>query len=117
MKARRVTVQTLNGGAISELFDMELMSVLDDIADINKKADDTRTITICIKLKPDKSRRSASSTITVDTSLAKRTPSESFVVLSNEGGSMEAFVDDPKQPELPVEEEGMGKIINAAFGG
>jgi len=51
-----VTLFTLAGGALGELFDREMERVSADILDLNTEAEAVRTITIKVKIKPDKDR-------------------------------------------------------------
>ena len=56
MNEQPVTLFTLAGGALGELFDREMERVSADILDLNTEAEAVRTITIKVKIKPDKDR-------------------------------------------------------------
>lgn len=108
MDYRQVTLDTLNSGAVIDLFNEEWDKLLENIADENVKPEGTRELRIVIKVKPDKNRQSAKTTVEATTKLAPVKPHESFVLLSGEGGRVNAFVSDPKQQEL----EGFdGKVV------
>jgi hypothetical protein len=66
-------------------------------------------MTITINVKPSKDRSTAITTCDVKTKLAQVKPTESFVLFSHQGGSVEAFTTDPRQQDLPMEEA--GKIV------
>lgn len=46
----------LGGGVAVEMFDQELQRVLDNIVDINTRADQVREISLKVKIKPDEER-------------------------------------------------------------
>lgn len=104
MDYKEVSLDTLNSGAVIELFNEEWEKLLENIADENVSADTMRELRIVIKVKPDKNRQTAKTTVEATTKLAPVKPHESFVLLSGDGGRVNAYVSDPKQQEL----EGIG---------
>ena len=54
---RKVELQTIQNGAVFDLFNEELSKVLLNIEDENTVANQERSITIKIAIKPDKTRR------------------------------------------------------------
>jgi len=100
MDYKKVSLDTLNSGAVIDLFNEEWEKLLENIADENTKSDGQREVRIVIKVKPDKNRQSAKTTVEATTKLAPVKPHESFVLLSGEGGKVNAYVSDPRQQEL-----------------
>ena len=76
---QEVNLENLNSGAISDLFENELEKMLANIADPNTKAETMREITIKIKVKPNESRESAVTQITVTDKYAPIKPHEGFI--------------------------------------
>lgn len=118
MDYKVVTLETLNGGAVKDLFDVALDKLLENIGDENTKADASREIRIVVSVKPDKQRATAVSKVAVTTKLAPVNPHESFVVLSSDGSRVMAYTTDPKQNELGLgEADGKVTPFPAAAGG
>jgi hypothetical protein len=83
------------------LFNEELRKVLLNIEDENTVANQERSITIKIAIKPDKTRRAGEVKLQAFSTLAKVKPGESFVFFDrDEGGKFSVYEDDPG-PELP----------------
>jgi len=97
----KVALGTIQRGAVLELFDEELRKVLANIEDENTVANQERSITIKISIKPDKTRRTGEVKVQVSSTLAKVKPTESFVFFDrDDAGKFSAYADDPG-PELP----------------
>lgn len=64
-----ISLDSLAGGGLSERINRELAKVAENILDPNTKADATRTLTIKIKIKPNKKRQAGDAEIIVDSSL------------------------------------------------
>ena len=62
----RISLHTMAGGAVEELFGRELDKITADILDLNAEATAVREIVIKIKVKPDENRNFGSVAITVD---------------------------------------------------
>lgn len=56
MQAQGVTLDTIGGGALSELFDAELARILANIADPNTDTSAKRVVTISVSFKPNLDR-------------------------------------------------------------
>jgi hypothetical protein len=98
---QKIELQTIQNGAVLDLFNEELKKVLGNIEDENTAADSGRSITIKVSIKPDKTRRTGEVKVQVSSSLAKIRASESFLFFDkDEGGKFSAYADDPG-PELP----------------
>jgi hypothetical protein len=98
---KKVDLQRFNHGVIADLFDEEFGKVLANIFDENTVANQERSVTIRIAIKPDKTRRTGEAKVQAYSTLAKVKPAESFVFFDvDEDGKFTAFEDDPG-PELP----------------
>ena len=98
----KVELQTIQNGAVMNLFNEEFRKVLLNIEDENTAPNQERSVTIKIAVKPDKTRRTGEVKVQVSSSLAKVKPAESFLFFDRDGktGNLAAYVDDPG-PELP----------------
>jgi hypothetical protein len=98
---RKIELSQFQHGAVIDLFDEELRKVLTNIEDENTVANQERSVTIKIAIKPDKTRRTGEVKVQVYSTLAKVKPAESFVFFDiGDDGKLAAFEDDPG-PELP----------------
>jgi len=103
MKYEEVTLDTLNMGAASELFEAAWNRLLANIGDENTKATAVRSISITVKVKPSETRDSATTTVSVTDRLAPLNPHEHFVILGSDGNGVHAYTTDPKQQSLGLE--------------
>jgi len=106
MDYHEVTLDSLNMGAARELFEAAWDRLLDNISDDNTKAEAVRSIAITVKVKPNKNRENASTTVSVTEKLAPLNPHEHFVVLSTDGKRLHAYTADINQPTLGLEVAG-----------
>ena len=98
---KKIDLKTIQNGAVLELFDEEMRKVLSNIEDENTVSNATRSISIKIDIKPDKTRRTGEVKIQTSSTLAKVKPTESFLFFDrNEEGELVALADEPG-PELP----------------
>lgn len=98
---KKVSIDKLQRGAVVEMFDEELKKVLANIDDENTRADYARSITVKFSIKPDKTRRTAETSLEVKSTLAPIKPSESFLFFDHdENGEIQAYEDEPT-PDLP----------------
>jgi hypothetical protein len=98
---KRIGLQGIQGGVVVDLFDEEIKKVLANIEDENTAANQERSITIKIAIKPDKTRRTGEVKVHAYSTLAKIKPCESFLFFDrDESGKFSAYEDDPG-PELP----------------
>lgn len=103
MDYQQVSLDTLNNGAARELFEEAWQRLMDNVADENTLATAARSITISIKVKPNKTRDNASTIVSVIEKLAPLNPHEHFVIMSSDGHSLQAYTADPRQAELGLE--------------
>ena len=117
---QKIELQTIQNGAVLDLFGEEFKKVLANIEDENTAPNSERSITIKIAIKPDKTRRTGEVKVQVSSTLAKIRPAESFLFFDRDAdGSFTAYADD-KGPELPGLTEGTDskvKPFKAAVGG
>jgi hypothetical protein len=95
-----VTLETLNSGAVIDLFGNEWNRMLENIQDENTRPDAVRRVKIEVIVKPDKDRNHATTKVAVTSKLEPNQPHESFIVLGGEHGRLQAYTTDPRQQEL-----------------
>lgn len=83
-----ISLATLHGGVAMDLFNEELRKVMENIADPNATPDAVRTISIKVRIKPDKERRFATTTASSSSTLAPVSPTEGTMFFrSTDGGA------------------------------
>jgi hypothetical protein len=97
---KEVSLDTLNSGAVKEMFQAKLEEVLENIGDDNTEAKKTRKITIEISFLPNETREIALTKVEVKTSMAPIKASSGTVFLSSDGSKISAKVSDPKQGDI-----------------
>lgn len=105
MDYQEVTLTNLNGGVIFDLFEEELAKVLENIADPNTPAEQTREIKILIKFKPNEERGTAATVVLASSKLAAPKGHGSFVTFGTDGARARAYVTDPRQGELGLAQD------------
>jgi len=105
MDYKGIDLETLNSGAVTELFAAEWQKLLDNINDPNTKPDAVRKVKIEIAVKPAKDRRNAVSRVSVTTNLAAIMPHEASIVIGVEDGKVQAYTFDPKQQSLDFDKD------------
>lgn len=95
-----VTLDSLNSGALNDLFTAEFDKVLQNISDPNTKPDAVREITMSVKIKPDKTRSMCTSIVSMKSKLVPIMPHESIVHLARKNGKLGAYIDDAQQLNL-----------------
>jgi hypothetical protein len=81
----RLTLDTLQGGAARERFDLELQKVLKNIADPNTRAESKRTLTMKVSFEPSERREHLEISVEVSSQLAKMRPTQSMAMLEEDG--------------------------------
>lgn len=97
---QQVTLDTIGGGALSELFGEELGRILANIADPNTEAAAKRVITIALKFKPNRDRDVADVEIACSSKLAGIMTVSSRVFMGKHQGKLIAVEHDPRQSTL-----------------
>jgi hypothetical protein len=100
-----IDLNTLNSGAVLDLFAVEWQKLLDNINDPNTKPNAVRKLKIEIAVKPAEDRRNAESSVSVTTNLASIMPHKSSIVIGVEDGKVMAYTFDPRQQSLDSEKE------------
>ena len=103
-------------GAIGERLDYELSKVVDNIADLNTKADAVRKITLTLSLKPDSERQNIKMSTQVKSTLTPTNNIESALYLteSDEGKALvEMLPQVPGQMALDGSEQDEPKAMSA----
>lgn len=101
-------------GAIQERLDYELSKVIDNIDDLNTKADAVRKLTLTLSLKPDSERQNIKMSTQVKSTLVPTNNIESALYLteSDEGKALvEMLPQVPGQMALDGSEQDEPKII------
>ena len=99
---KEVSLETIQNGAVVDMFNEELQKVMKNIADENTKPDAVRSITITVKIRPDKTRRSAATQVDCKITLSPVKPSDGFISLNQtKDGSLEAYIRE-RCPEITV---------------
>ncbi|MDR2485545.1 MAG: hypothetical protein LBD55_09125 [Treponema sp.] len=106
MDYKGIELNTLNQGAVLDLFAVEWQKLLDNINDPNTKPDAVRKVKIEIAVKPAKDRRNAVSNVSVTSNLASIMPHEASIVIGVENGKVMAYTFDPRQQNLDFDKEG-----------
>lgn len=101
-------------GAIGEMLDYELSKVVDNISDLNTKAEAVRKLTITISMKPDSKRRNVSMSTQIKSTLVPTNNIETALYLSesDEGKALvEMTPQIPGQMLMDGSEQEQPKII------
>jgi len=104
-----VNLANMDGGAADELFAAQLQKVIENIKDVNTKADAKRTIILKVELTPGSDRETASVKYSAESKLAPPYTRETRFYLGNDPktGEFVAAESNPKQMTL-------GGLIDAA---
>lgn len=114
MKVENVTLENLKGGAVSDLFAVELERVLRDIADPNAEPCATRSIALTFAFCPADDRSRVSLTVKAKTKLGGTKPTATTIYTAEREGRVLACEFDPRQLTIG-EAIAAAEIVN--FGG
>jgi hypothetical protein len=95
-----VTLDTIAGGALSELFEAELSRILANIADPNTDTKAKRVITIQVAFKPNRDRDIADVELKCHSKLAGIMTVNSVLYMGRREGKLIAVESDPRQSRL-----------------
>lgn len=95
-----VTLDTLGGGALAELFSEDLARVLANINDPNTDEKAKRSITMTVTFTPNKDRDQADISIFCSAKLAGIPKVSSQVFIGRQAGKLVAVEHNPKQSDL-----------------
>lgn len=109
-----VTLDTIGGGALNELFSAELSRVLSNITDPNTDTGTKRAITITVKFKPNRDRDVADVELTCTSKLAGIMTVSTQLFVGKQGGRLIAVESDPRQSRL-FDDPGLKLAAVASF--
>lgn len=95
-----VTLDSIGGGALSELFAAELARVLANIADPNTDEKAKRSISISVTFKSNRDRDIADVELTCTSKLAGIVKVSTQLFMGRQGGKLIAVENDPRQSNL-----------------
>lgn len=100
-KKEMVTLDNLGGGAAAEMFQDSLKKVIANIVDPNTKPDAVRSITLQMKIKPNKNQRDMCVVeLSVNEKLATVLPFETAIFVGMQQGEAAATEYAPQQTTL-----------------
>ncbi len=94
-----VTLDSIGGGALAELFAAELAKVLANIADPNTDERATRSISLTVSFKP-RERDAADISLSCNSKLAGTVAFRSQVFMGRQNGKLVMVESDPRQTNL-----------------
>ncbi len=100
-----VTLDTIGGGALSELFAAELSRILSNITDPNTDSKTKRVMTLTVKFKPNRDRDVADVELTCSSKLAGIMTVSTQLFVGKHKGQLVAVESDPRQSGLFDQEE------------
>jgi hypothetical protein len=103
MDKPRATLTTIAGGQAVVLFNRELETVLENIADPRTKPDVVRKITLTVVFRPDEERHATDVRIECTSSLPKHYGAKGLAYIGINDGEVGIFNSDPKQLSLADE--------------
>lgn len=113
MSLQSTTLHTIGGGALTELFAVELAKVLANIADINTDPEAKRKITIEVTFAPADTRDTADVALKCVSKLVGIKTVSTQVFIGKLGGKLVAVEHDPRQAGLfDAEPTGLRAIVS-----
>lgn len=100
MSEQKITLITMAGGAVEELFERELARITTDILDLNTEATAVREISIKIKVKPDENRNFGSVAVIVDSKNGSPKGIGAIFSFGRQGGRAVVAEFEPNQKPL-----------------
>lgn len=95
-----VTLDTIGGGALNELFSAELSRILSNITDPNTDTATKRVMTLTVKFKPNRDRDVADVELTCSSKLAGIMTVQTQLFMGKKNGKLIAVENDPRQTNL-----------------
>jgi len=96
----KVSLETLAGGALGEMFDHEFARLLQNIDDPNTAPEAVRKIMLEVVVKPTKDREMAAVSIFCRSKLAGLQPHGASIFIGSERGQPVAYTRNPHQTEM-----------------
>ncbi len=97
---QNVSLASIGGGALAELFEAELAKVLGNIADPNTDPETKRAITVTVAFKPKKDREVVDVQLKCASKLAGVVTFSTQVFVGKHQGKLIAVESDPRQSNL-----------------
>lgn len=97
----KLTLATIGGGGLAEDFDREIRRLCENIADPNIPTEAKRSITVTVKVKPDKKGLTAAVTYSVTSSLPGAEPGEAVAWIAMVDNQLGLYEADRRQDALP----------------
>jgi hypothetical protein len=111
-----VTLETIGGGALAELFARALSEVLANIADPNTDPKSKRAIAMSVSFKPKSDRATADVQLTCVSKLAGVATVDTRLFLGRQKGKLVAVEDDPRQGSFFDQPAAPGPVAVGDFG-
>lgn len=108
MQIEPISISSICGGAIPEVFERVLQEVLDNITDPNTSDMKARAINIQLTFKPMAGRTGAEIAFQCSSKLSPVAAIKSSVFLAKQDGTLRAFARDVNQQVMFVEKESTG---------
>lgn len=112
MESTEISLTTICGGAVPEVFEREFRELLRNIHDPNTVAEKVRTLTIKFTVKPTEDRSQAAVDFTCKPSLQPVKVVKGQFFLSRHSGQLKAYSVDMRQGALFTEEPAAASSIN-----
>jgi hypothetical protein len=106
-----VSLRTLAGGAAIELFDDEMIKVLENILDPNTAPDVTRSLKLIVKIKPSKDRAVGTVEFTTQTTMAPPDARQTQLYMGMTKDGPVAVEHNPQQLKLGLDEIDQSGVI------
>lgn len=100
-----VSLRTLAGGAVDEIFKHELNKVIENITDLNTEPDKKRKITLEVAITPTKDREMGVVSITCKSNLVSIKPVETTIFIGKDNGMPVAYQKNPNEPEFSFKDQ------------
>lgn len=100
MEQEKLTLQSICGGAVEEVFQRELEAILANIGDVNRDPEAKRKLTLEFTFEPFDDRSGAKVTFLCNSKMVPMEAAKGTLFLQRRGISMVAFPHDPKQSRL-----------------
>ena len=111
MQPEKLTLANLGAGGLEEDFARAVKQLCENVADPNVPTDAVRSITISIKVKPDKRGQSAGLAYSVKTNLPGAEPGEAAAwIAMDKENRLGLFRMDMRQESLPLNEPTVTEI-------
>lgn len=105
MPVRKVTLESICGGGLPELFQRELSDVMANIADVNTDAEKPRRITITLDIQPGPDRANCAIKLGINSKVMPVMKIAGSLYISAKGEKFEAYSADIRQRDIFEQDE------------